>query len=113
MLRFRGMSPEKKIKDDLTDCVNIRRIADFPDSIGIKLFGCSPFSCVGKQRITAVIHISDTAKVNELHKLCDRIIGSILQNKDVFGFQVKAEIARLMVVSHSFRYRFADCHILR
>ena len=113
MLCFRGMSAKKKIKDDLTDGINIRRIADFSDRIRVQLFGCSPFSCVRKRRITAVLNIPDTVKVDKLYKLCDRIVGSVLQDKDVFGFQVKAEIARLVVVSHSFRYRFANSHILR
>lgn len=114
MLGFVGVSAEKKIKDDLSNRVNVSGFADPRGGIRIELFGCSPFSCIGKDRIHPVSrYILYTVEVNKLYQLGNRIIGSVLQDKDIFRFQIKAEITRVVVLAHSFRYRQAKFHILR
>ena len=113
MLRIGGMSAKKKIKDYFSNSIDVRSRAYLCGSIRIELLRSGPVSCVGKQRITAIVQITDTVKVDKFHKLCYSIIRSILQDKYVFRFQVKAEKARIMVIAYGFGYRFAECHILR
>ena len=113
MLCIIGMSANKKIKDYFSNSIDVRSHAYLCGSIRIELLRCGPVSCVGKQRITAVIHITDTVKVDKFHKLCYSIIRSVLHDKYVFRFQVKAEKSRLMVIAYGFGYRFAERHILR
>ena len=91
VLRFGGVPPEKQIKDDLANRVNIRSPAYLGGRVGVELFGRCPVPCIGKKCTAVIIHVSDAVKVDKLHKLCYCIIRGILQDKYVFGLQVKAE----------------------
>ena len=88
---WKEVPPEKQIKDDLANRVNIRSPAYLGGRVGVELFGRCPVPCIGKKCTAVIIHVSDAVKVDKLHKLCYCIIRGILQDKYVFGLQVKAE----------------------
>ena len=88
------MSIKQVVEDQFAYRIDICFRSDRSCTVGIKQLGSSPVLCAGNGCIgTDIVHVPYAIKVDELHKLSDRVVRSVLQDENVLGLDIKAEIS--------------------